>query len=54
VRVRANQKVMTVRVPERFLGLAREALDRAVAKLPLRWSVLVERKEPQSSTPSSS
>jgi large subunit ribosomal protein L10e len=53
VRVRANQKVMTVRVPERFLGLAREALDRAVAKLPLRWSVLVERKN-QSSTPSSS
>ncbi|MCQ8898164.1 MAG: 50S ribosomal protein L16 [Hadesarchaea archaeon] len=54
VRVKADQKVMTVRVPERFLELAKEALDRARAKLPLRWSVLVEKREPQSSIPSSS
>ncbi len=43
VRVKADQKVMTVRVPEQFLGLAKEALDRAVSKLPLRWKTVVEK-----------
>ncbi len=53
VRIKADQKLMTVRVPEQFLPLAKEALERAASKLPLRWRMVVERKV-QSSTPSSS
>lgn len=42
-RVKPDQKVMTVRVPEQFLPLAKEALERAKNKLPLRWRMVVEK-----------
>ncbi|MEM2265871.1 MAG: 50S ribosomal protein L16, partial [Candidatus Hadarchaeales archaeon] len=42
-RVKPEQKLMTVRVPEQFLPLAKEALERAKSKLPLRWRMVVEK-----------
>ncbi|TDA31198.1 MAG: 50S ribosomal protein L16 [Hadesarchaea archaeon] len=42
-RIKPEQKLMTVRVPEQFLPLAKEALERAKSKLPLRWRMVVEK-----------
>lgn len=43
-RVSREQKVITVRVPEEFLEVAKESMRRAASKLPLKWRIMVERK----------
>jgi len=43
-RVSAGQKLMTARTTKDFVALAKEALDRASAKLPVPCRIVVERE----------
>lgn len=42
--VRKGQKIFEVRVNEEFLNVAKEALNKARQKLPLKYRIVVERK----------